>query len=209
MAAITGYASLKTALADYLARSDLTAYVDYFIQQWEEDFYREPKNFGRWMETGGDSPMVSGQVAVPASLMALKYAYIVGNPGSRLDRVSINQLYGRFPRGGDTGIPQWVSREAGQFVFGPFPDAVYTVHFVWWNKPTAIRSFASDAAAHWIILNAPDIALLGSLMMAEPFLKNDSRLMLWQSLLDRAVVSYRRLMRDEDLSGSPSQEVLG
>lgn len=208
MAVVTSYTTLQTAIADWLARSDLTSFIPNFVQNWEADFLREPKNFGRWMETSADSAISSSVLAVPDAYLGLKYAYVSGSPSSRLDRMSLNQLYGRYPRGGDTGLPGWIAREGSNFVFGPAPDSDYTVHLVYWAKPTLIRDFASDAAAHWIIQNAPDIAIYGSLIAAEPFLQNDKRLAMWQAMYDRALASYRNLQRDEDVSGSPVQEIL-
>lgn len=208
MAVVTSYTTLLTAVTDWLARSDLTTFVPNFVQMWEEDFLREPKNFGRWMEASADPVIASSVVTVPSAYLGLKYAYVSGSPSSRLDRASINQLYGRYPRGSDTGLPAWIAREAGNFVFGPAPDSTYTIHLLYWAKPTLLRSFAANAAAHWIIVNAPDLAIYGSLIAAEPFLQNDKRLGLWQTMYDRALVSYRRLQRDEDVSGSPIQEVL-
>jgi hypothetical protein len=208
MAVIASYSTLKTAVADFLSRSDLTSFVDNFIQNWEEKFYRQPKNFGRWMETSLSSAIASSVVAVPAAYLGLKYAYISGSPSSRLDRVSLNQLYGRYPRGDTTGLPVWISRDTTNFVFGPAPDSTYTVKGVYWAKPVLIRSFAADAAAHWLIVNAPDLVLYGSLMQAEPFIKNDKRVALWRDMHDTALKDYRDLHREEDQSGSPSQEVL-
>jgi hypothetical protein len=43
MAVVTSYATLQTAVADYLARSDLTSFIPNFVQNFEEDFYREPQ----------------------------------------------------------------------------------------------------------------------------------------------------------------------
>lgn len=209
MAVISGYASLKTAMTDYLVRSNLSTFVDNFIQNWEERFLRDPKNFGRWMETSGSiGTIASSVIAVPDDYLGLKYAYIDGSPSSRLDRVSLNQLYGTYPRGGDTGLPRWIARDGATFVFGPEPDSTYTVKGVYWAKPTLIRSFAADAAAHWIIVNAPDLPLYGALLEAEPFMKNDERVPVWQGFCARAEDTYRRLNRDEDVSGSPIQEVL-
>jgi hypothetical protein len=208
MAVVVSYSTLLTAVSDWLARSDLSTFAPNFVQMWEEDFLREPKNFGRWMETALSSTIASSVIAVPSDYLGLKYAYVNGSPSSKLDRVSLNQLYGTYPRGGDTGLPVWISRDVSNFVFGPAPDSNYTIKGVYWAKPTLIRSFASDAAAHWIIVNAPDIALYGSLLAAEPFLQNDKRIPVWQALHDRALMSYRNLQRDEDVSGSPIQEVL-
>jgi hypothetical protein len=193
---------------DYLARSNLTTFVPNFIQSWEEDFYREPKNFGRWMEVALSSVIASSVIAVPSDYMALKYVYVNGSPSSRLDRVSLNQIYGTYPRGGDTGIPRWIARDASNFVFGPAPDSTYTIKGTYWGKPTNLRSSATDASAHYMIVNASDVCLFGSLIQAEAFIKNDGRIGMWKTMHDNALDSYRRLQRDEDQSGSPSMEIL-
>lgn len=208
MAVISGYASLQTAVIDWLARSDLTNYVPNFVQNWEERFYRQPKNFGRWMEAALSTPIASSVLAVPADYLGLKYAYVSGSPSSRLDRVSLNQLYGTYPRGGDTGLPRWISRDTTNFVFGPAPDSTYTIKGVYWAKPTLMRSFSADAAAHWIVVNAPDLALYGALCESAPFLRNDARLATWKDLYSEALQDYRELHWEEDNSGSPVQEVL-
>jgi hypothetical protein len=208
VAVVTTYTTLQTAISDWLARSDLTTFIPNFIQNFEEDFLREPKNFGRWMESALSVVIASSVAAVPADYLGLKYAYVSGSPSTRLDRASINQCFGRYPRGSDTGRPVLISRLAGNFVFGPPPDSTYTIAGVYWAKPIVLRSFASDAAAHWLIVNAPDLVVYGSLMHAAPFLRNDSRLQVWQAMYDQCLRSYRRLQMDEDVSGSPSQEVL-
>jgi hypothetical protein len=211
MAVIASYSTLLTAVQDYLVRSNLSTFAPNFVQNWEERFYRQPKNFGRWMETALSSAISSSVLAVPAAYLGLKYAYVNGAPSSRLDRVSLNQLYGTYPRGGDTGLPRWISRETTNFVFGPAPDSDYTIKGVYWAKPTVMRTYSTggaDAAAHWIIVNAPDLALYGALLEAEPFMKNDKRISVWKGLYDIAVQDYRDLNNEEDVSGSPVQEVL-
>jgi len=208
MAVITGYTSLQTAVADYLNNSTLTTFLPNFIQNWEERFYRDPKNFGRWMETSADSVIASDVVAVPASYLKLKYAYVSGSPSARLDRVSINQLLGTYPRGGSDGTPVWIAREGSNFLFGPEPDFAYTIHLIYFAKQTLIRNYAGDAAAHWLILNAPEMVLYGALLEAEPFLLGDARVPLWKAAYDYALQAYRDLFEDEEVSGAPVQEVL-
>lgn len=208
MAVVTSYTTLQTAVGDWLARSNLTTFIPNFIQNWEEDFYREPKNFGRWMEVSDDPVIASSVITVPSDYLQLKYAYVSGSPSSRLDRVSLNQVYGRYPRGSGTGLPVWIAREGANFVFGPPPDSGYTIHRVYWGKPTNIRTSATDASAHYLIVNAADLCVYGSLIAAVPFIKDDARITVWQAMYDRALESYRRLQRDEDTSGSPIVEVL-
>lgn len=208
MAVITNYTTLQTAVADWLAKSNLTTFIPNFVQNWEERFYRQPRNFGRWMEAAFNLSISSSVIAVPSDYLGLKYVYVNGSPSSRLDRVSLNQLYGTYPRGSDTGLPRWISRDTTNFVFGPPPDSTYTIKGVYWAKPTLIRSFASDAAAHWLIVNAPDLVLYGALCESAPFLQRDSRLATWKGLYGECLQDYRDLHSEEDVSGSPVQEVL-
>lgn len=210
MAVVTSYSTLQTAIGDWLARGDVVTqgFIPNFIQAWEEDFYREPRNFGRFMEASFAGTIASSVLTVPSGYLGLKYAYVNASPASRLDRVSLNQLYGTYPRNREVGRPLWLARDLETFVFGPAPDADYDIAGVYYAKPTVMRSFAADAAAHWIIVNAPDLAIYGALLQATPFLQNDKRIPTWSAMYSNALQSYRNLNRDEDVSGSPIQESL-
>lgn len=208
MAVITTYSTAVTAIADWLARSDLNGFIPNFIQNWEEAFYRDPKNHGRWMEASLSDTIAASVIPCPADYLAMKYAYVNGAPSSRLERKSLNQLLGSFPRGGTTGMPLMIARDGENFIFGPEPDSTYTIKGTYYAKPTLLRNFASDAAANYLILNCPDLIVYGALIHAAPFLRNDSRLPIWGQMYDMQLTSYRNLNRDEDISGSPSQETL-
>lgn len=208
MGLIVTYSDLKTEMADWLAKSNLTSAIPGLIQNWEEKFYRQPKNFGRWMEISLSEIVASSVIAVPDDYLGLKVAYVEGQRRPPLDRVSLQNLYGRFPRGVDTGVPMFISRDATSFVFGPQPDSDYTIKGVYWGKPTLLRSAASDATAHWLIVNAPDLVLYGALLEAQPYLRNDARIATWQGMYGQSLQDYRDLFRAEDVSGSPIQEVL-
>ena len=204
MAVITSYSTLQTAVTDYLARSDLSSWVPNFIQNCEERFYRDPLNVGAWMESALNisNDATTGLAAVPTDYLRLKNAYLSGILAPPLVRVSLEQLYARYPRSGTLSQPQYIARDGSNFVFGPVPSGSYTIVGTYYAKPVLLRNFASDAAAHWMIVNAPDLLLYGALLEAEPFLKNDQRLVLWKSAYDMAVDTYRRMQAEEDQSGS-------
>lgn len=208
MSLVTGYTSLQTVIADWLARSDLTSFIPNFIQTWEADFYRDPDNFGPWMEVIDDPVIASGVISVPSDYLGLKSATVTGVVQPPLDRISHQSLLGQYPRGWQTGVPEKISREGSTFIFGPEPDSTYTIHRVYWGKPTNLRTAASDAAAHYLIVNASDLCTFGPLMQAAPFIKDNPDVPLWQSMHDRALRSYRKLQKVEESSGSPIQEVL-
>lgn len=205
MAVISSYSTLITAVQDYLARGDLASFAPNAVQNWEERFFRQPRNFGAWMDADFSDTIASGVVAVPSGFLKWRNVYVDGSPARRLEQVSPEQLFGRYPRGGITGHPVWIARVGSDFQFGPEPDSAYTIKGKYRAKPTVMRSYAGDAAAHWIIVNAPDLALYGSLAEMEAFVKNDARVALWKGLYAEALKDYRDLWFEQEVSG---QEVL-
>jgi hypothetical protein len=205
LAVITSYNTLQTAIGDWLARSDLTSFLPNFTQNWEEDFYREPKNWGSWMETALSVSISSNVAAVPADYLGLKIAYISGQTSPPLKRINLDQLYQRYPRSLGTGQAVYIARNGANFEFGPEP-ASGTLAGTYYAKPTVLRT--DSDGINFLITNAPDLCLYGSLIAAEPFIKNDARLGLWQAMYDRAIESYRNRFKEEDYSGAPPHTVV-
>lgn len=202
MAVITSYSTLLTEVASWLARSDLTTSIPGFVQNWEEDFLMDSENWAPWMENSLSVTLSNNVAAVPTSpqYLGLKIAYFSGRPP--LKRVTLEQLYSRYPRGGGSaGCASFIARNGANFEFGPETQSG-TLLGTYYGKPTALRSFASDAAAHFLIVNAPQLCLYGSLLAATPFIQNDERLLTWKAAYDLQVATYRRRFVDEGWSGS-------
>jgi hypothetical protein len=205
MAVITNYTTLQTAIGDYLARSDLSTFLPNFTQNWEERFYRESKNWASWMEAALSVTITSGVAAVPADYLGLKQAYLDGTANIPLKRISLDQLYLRYPRDGQTGTPRYIARNGANFEFGPIASSG-TLAGTYYAKPTVLRTDADGA--NWLTTNAPDLLLYGSLLEAEPFLKNDKRIVIWQQFYNDALIAYRSQFKEEDYSGSPPAAVV-
>jgi len=209
LAIITSYSTLQTAIGDYLARSDLTTWLPNFIQNWEERFMREPDNWGSWMEKALNVSISSGVAAVPSDYLGLKIAYISGVNSTPLKRISLDQLYQRYPRAGSTGSAKFIARNVTNFEFGPISTDGSLIG-TYYAKPTVMRSYTTggaDAVAHFLIVNAPDLCLTGSLLEAAPFIKNDARLATWGNLYSVALDAYRGRMKAEEYSGSAPHTV--
>lgn len=202
---ITGYTTLQTSVADWLAKSNLTSFIPGFIQNWEERFYRQPRNYGKWMESSALSVSFSSTAAVPTDYLAARAFYLNGQVRQPLVVSSLEQLYAKYPRAGSSGIPAWISRDGSNFVFGPVPSGTFTLNGTYYAKPTLLRNFASDAAAHFLIVNAPDLLLYGALLEAVPFIKDDSRIPIWQQFYNTALQDYRDLMKAQNFSGGSMQ----
>lgn len=200
MAIITTYTTLQTAVTDYLARSDLSSWVPNFIQNFEERFYRDSDNWASWMESALSVTITNNVAAVPSDYLGLKIAYISGQQSAPLKRISLDQLYSRYPRNGGTGTPTYIARNKTNFEFGPIAGSG-TLVGTYYAKPTVLRSYTTggaDAVAHPLIVNAPDLLLYGAMLEAEPFLKNDSRIAVWQGFHDRALAAYRSRYKEEE-----------
>lgn len=174
MAIITDYSTLKTAVADYLARSDLTGFIPNFIQNCEGKLYKNLRI--RAMETALSGTIASGVLAVPSGYVQLKYAYVNTSPVQPLDWVPPEMIYARYPvRSGSAEVPRDISVEASNFIFGPYPGD-YAIGGIYYTRLTAL---SDSNTTNWFTTNAPDLLLYGSLVEAEPFLKNDRRIETW------------------------------
>lgn len=197
MAVITDYASLQTAVADYLVRSDLTTFVPNFIQNCENKLYRTLNL--RNEETALSVAISNGVAAVPDDFKALKFAYIDGSPIHVVKWVSIEKLYQDYPIRGQAGTPAVVSREAGNFVFGPVPGSG-TLKGIYYAKQDPLRT--TDGS--WYVTDAPDVLLYGSLLEATPFIKDDPRIPVWQQFYADGV----RSLEIEEQNAEASQGAL-
>src|SRR4051812_28810144 len=124
MAVVTSYSTLLTEVANWLARTDLTTAIPGFVQNFEEDFLTDPDNHAPWMENALAVTIASNVALVPTSpqYLALKIAYIGSGPPLR--RISLEQLYSRYPRGvASNGTPAFIARNGANFEFGPVSTA--------------------------------------------------------------------------------------
>lgn len=196
MAVITDYDTLDAAVDDYLARSDLSSYVPLFIAQCENKLYRHLRI--RAMEEALSGTISSGVLSVPADYVELKYAYIDATPIRWLQQVTPEQLYKKYPVRSGTEYPSVMAREGSNFIFGPYPGD-YDVVGLYYKRLPHLNS--SSPTTNWFTSDAPDLLLYGSLLEAEPFIKNDARLPLWKQMYDMAMQTVMGEEKRESRSG--------
>jgi hypothetical protein len=196
MAIINSYATLQTAVGDYLARSDLSTFLPNFVQNCEGKLYKNLRI--RAMETALSGTISSGVLAVPSDYVELKYAYINSTPVRALERVPVEQIYSEYPVRSGAEYPRYIAREGSNFIFGPYPGD-HGVVGIYYARFAAL---SGSNTTNWFTTNAPDVLLYGALLEAEPFIKNDARLILWKSMYDNAVQAIMDEEKREGRSGS-------
>lgn len=195
---INTYATLKTAVANWLARSDLTSYIPDFVTFAQARVNREMRI--RAMETALSSAIASGVVAVPADYLELKHAYLNTDPVTKLERKEPGWIYEKYPIRSSDRVPYFIAREGSNFIFGPYPDSAYTLKGIYFAKFAAL---SADADTDWILTNHPQLYLFAALAESAPFVANDERVALWEEKFQAEKARIEQADRNERYSGSP------
>lgn len=202
--AINTFSTLKTAIGNWLNRTDIDDRIDEFITIAEDKIYRSLRV--RQMETALSDTISSGVIAVPSGYLEMKYMYLNTTPTTKLVRTSLENIYHNYPTRSSTGVPAYFAREGTNFIFGPYPDSGYTAQGIYYKKLTAL---GTSNETNWITTDIPELLLYGALCEAEPFIWNDPRLPMWQSKYEQELKRIQEQDDDEDFSGSAPQMMRG
>jgi hypothetical protein len=193
------YSDLKTSIAGYLARSDLTSQIPDFITFAENRLRRELRI--RQMLKSVTTATVSGDstVELPADFIEIRDFVVLTNPIQPLSYSSPSAL-SNDPRASEVGVPKSYTILANEFLLSPPPDGIYTLRMLYFAAP----AYLSSTNASNVFLNiAPDALLYASLIEAEPYLYNDARINTWGTMYDRAIASLAKSDEQGQYSGVP------
>lgn len=197
--ALTDYSSLKTSVANYLARSDLTTQIPDFIRLAEERLARDLRTrkmlvVARANTTAGDST-----VGLPTDFLEMRDMHLRTTPVQSLTYYSPNAFYAGS-RTTDSGKPLNYTILASEIQFAPIPDDAYSVQMLYYAKP----QYLSDSnIVNVFLTNYPDALLYAALGEAEPYLMNDARLQTWAALYDRSITAISTADQNGEYGGQP------
>ena len=196
--AINSFVTLKTAVANWLDRDDLDARIPEFIAINEAVFNRVLRI--RPMETIVTAATVGGTKSydLPTGYVQMREIHLDTSPITSLQYLTPEMLY-RVWAGSTSGKPNAYSIIGNQIYFGETPDGAYDYVMTYYKTFDGL----SDAApTNWVILNAPDVYLYGTLLQAEPFLMNDQRIPVWERALRQAISDLQEQNDKDRHSGS-------
>lgn len=199
--AFTSYSDLKTTVANYLGRSDLTSVIPDFITLAELRLQRELRT--RQMLKSVTSTMTSGNAAVtlPTDFLEIRDLHIQGNPRFPVTYMSPS-AFSRDAAADESGKPMYYTILEASFEFAPIPDTAYVLEILYYAKPTVL---SGSNASNVFLVNYPDALLYASLLEAEPYLINDARSQTWATLYDRAIKNISDADQGGEYSGVPLQ----
>ena len=201
--ALSTYSGLKTSIANWLNRSDLTTEIgDDFIKLVEADFNSKLRI--RKMVTQASFTIDSETEASPTGFLQVRDFYILSGstkyPLRYMTPPQMDQVKGTS----QTGIPQTYTILGDTFRFMPKPDSSYTGYI---NYYKTFDALSDSNTTNFILTNHPAIYLYGSLFHAANFLGgiNPQQIQSWQGMYATAMERLEQNDREDQFSGSPLQ----
>lgn len=196
--AITTYAELKSSIANWLNRDDLTSVIPDFISLTEAGINRDLRHYK--MINRVDATLDSRYVQMPADWLETVRFGITSGTTYRLELVSRDDMLEYRQNTSDiAGIPKFYANIGDTIEVFPTPAAEYQMQLQYYAKTPALSDSNTD---NWLLSDAPDIYLYGALVQAAPYLNDDARVQTWAALYSAAIQSLQKASDDTRFAGS-------
>ena len=181
--AITTYDELKSSIAEWLNRSDLTSVIPTFISLAEADLNRKVRH---WRMEKRSTASTSGQyLDLPSDWLELIRVKTTGSGTTPLDMLSQDDLAERRAWRNDiSGNVSAYCITGGQLEFYPTPSDTQTVEITYY---ATLEALDDENATNWLLSSHPDVYLYSALLHAAPYLQDDPRVSVWGGLAQQAV----------------------
>ena len=194
------YGTLKSDIASFLNRDDLTTIIPTFISNAENSIYRQLNH--RLLEKTttfdrtSESP-VTDTLALPSDY---RETILLTSDGTPLERVSLDHLKNRTAY---SAAPEEFARDGTNFQLWPFPDVGRTYKLTYYYKPTSLTAGA-DSGTNDLLTAEPALYLYASLLEAEPYLRTDQMPMMqiWATRYVEIMTALDTESAQENYSGS-------
>lgn len=182
--ALDTFSNFKTAVADWLNRSDLTSAIPDFITLAEAGLRKDRRLENVLRETitvSAEATTLNSELT--SDFRALKYLYHDGATYyGEIEIVPAEKLSHYKQTYGATGVPRAGALLDGVLVLAPAPDTSYTLDIVYeWE----LVALSDSAPSNWLLANHPDIYLYATLVESAPYLKDDPRIVVWKAELEK------------------------
>jgi len=195
--ALATYRDLKTTVANYLARSDLTSQIPDFIRLAEIRLRRDVRI--RQMLNLSFTAMTGSTVGLPNDFLEMRNLYLETNPEQPLT-YQTPSIFTRDGKAQQSGQPSNYTVLSDEIQVSPAPNGTFNIYMLYYAAP----AFLSDSnTSNVFMAQCPDLLLYGALGEAEPYLMNDNRLAIWGGLFQRGLDALTTSDDRGEYSGAP------
>ena len=181
------YSELKTNIANYLNRSDLTSEIDIFIDNTEAELNRRLRVADQVKRSVATA---DGQyLSLPSDWLEAINIEITSNDFRPLMQMSIESLdVYRKANNNITGQPIYYAIVDNTLELAPTPDAEYTLQLTYFSK---IDALSDSNTSNFVLASHPDIYLYGSLKHASVFQTERERAPLFNAQFEKSLEEIR------------------
>ena len=197
--ALTNYTGLKSSIADFLNRDDLTSVIPDFISLAEAQINRDIRHWKMEARSSGQQSALDEYMQVPADWVETIRLHLTGTGTSTVNLISRDAMADkRQAHENETGTPTHYTHADGQFQLYPTPSNDTDFELLYYQKIPSLSSNTDN----WLLLEAPDVYLYGALLHSAPYLAEDQRVAVWAQLYGAAVQRLNEVSEDARFSGS-------
>ena len=181
--ALSTYAELQASMAEFLNRQDLTATIPDFIALAEAQMQRELTHWK--MEATTQLAATSRYTDVPSDFIKPISLYMTGANVALRPLVQSEMQDMRYSSADQAGTECYYCITAGQIEIFPTPASdTLELYYI-----AEIPVLSDSNTSNWLLADAPDAYLYGSLLQTAPYLQADERIQVWASLFTAAITS--------------------
>ena len=197
------YANLKTAIADWLNRTDLTTAIPDFISLAEAEMKRRLRRYSTRATLTIDAESVSLPTdCAELRAIVLETGSVTSDVPLRLGTLEMHAER-KARAGGATGRPDTCAILGSTLLVAPTPDTSYTARIVYSTQLTALSNTNSSNS---ILADAPDAYLFGALWQAELYLEHPDAAESWKQKFIAAIDQLNE-QRDREESTASIRDV--
>ena len=188
-ASVMTYDSLVENVQSYLERTDTATLekIPLFIMLAEQTIAAQIKFLGNM--TVQSSTMTTGSNVIDKPARWHKTVSMNITVAGKRQPVLIRRyeyLREYWPDPALTDVPKfYCDYDYTHWMVAPTPDDDYVFEVLYYER---LQPLDSSNQTNWFTVYAPQALLYGTLLQAKPFLKNDDRVQLWQTLYQQSMV---------------------
>jgi hypothetical protein len=191
-ASVMTYDSLVNNVQTYLERSDATtiANIPLFIMLAEQIIASELKFLGNLTVNTSAMVSTSNVIQKPARWhKTISMNITVAGEKQPVLLRKYEYLREYWPNESLTDVPKfYADYDYFHWLVAPTPNLAYTFEVLYYERAQPLDS---SNQTNWFTIYAPQALLYGALLQAMPFLKNDSRVQMWQAMYQAVMTTLK------------------
>jgi hypothetical protein len=196
--AISTYSELKSAVADFLNRDDLTATIPTFIGMAEASLNRDVRHWK--MEQRSTAEIDDQYLTLPTDWLATVRITVQDTTPYAMNLVSRDSMQDMRYKGDNVaGKPLYYAHVAGEIEMYPTPDATYDIELLYTQK---IDALSDSNTSNWLLTDAPDLYLYAVLLETAIYLRDDERISAYAGMYQSKLAALNSSSNKATVSGT-------